>query len=106
MRLPLIGGSYTTRSIIASAQRCINLYPELNPKGNYVPLTHYQRPGLNPLTRVGNGPIRGLYRASNGVGYVASGNQLFYFNSNFNSPSWELLIQVMIKCRCRIMAQL
>ena len=85
MRLPLIGGSYTTRSIIASAQRCINLYPELNPKGNYVPLTHYQRPGLNPITRVGNGPIRGLYRASNGVGYVASGNQLFYFNSNFNS---------------------
>ena len=85
MRLPLIGGSYTTRSIIASAQRCINLYPELNPRGNYVPLTHYQRPGLNHLAYVGPGPIRGLYRSSNGIGYVTSGNQLFYFNSDFSS---------------------
>src|SRR5262249_51491783 len=85
MRLPLIGGSYTTRSIIASAQRCINYYPELNPRGNYVPLTHYQRPGLRPLVRVGPGPIRGLYRASNGIGYCVSGDKFFVIDGAWNT---------------------
>lgn len=82
MRLPLTGGSYTTRSVIASAQRCINYYSEINPKGNIVPVTHYQRPGLDPLFTVGSGPIRALYRASNEVGYCVSGNQLFSIDWN------------------------
>jgi len=82
MRLALIGGSYTTRSIIASAQRCINYYSEVNPKGALVPTTHYQRPGLDKLFQVGNGPIRGLFRASNTVGYVVSGNQAFIINGD------------------------
>src|SRR3974390_3273247 len=84
MRLPLIGGSYTTRSIIASAQRCINYYPELNPRGNYVPLTHYQRPGLRFLTKIGTGPMRCLYRASNGIGYTVSGDGVYLLDHSFN----------------------
>ena len=72
MRLPLIGGSYTTRSIIASAQRCINYYSEVNPKSSIVPLTHYQRPGLSPILNVVPGPMRGLFRASDTVGYAVS----------------------------------
>lgn len=85
MRLPLVGGSYSARSIIASAQKCINLYPEVNPRGSIVPLTHYQRPGLSPITTIGNGPIRGLYRASNGVGYVVSGSEWFLINPDFTT---------------------
>jgi len=80
MRLPLVGGSYTTRSIIASAQRCINYYTEVNPKSAIVPTTHYQRPGLDPLFQVGTGPIRGLFRASNERGYVVSGTGLYLIN--------------------------
>lgn len=84
MRLPLIGGSYTTRSIIASAQRCINYYSEVNPKSALVPTTHYQRPGLNSLSQIGPGPIRGLYRASSTTnGYCVSGNGLYFVNGDF-----------------------
>lgn len=48
-KLPLIGGSYSSRSVIANAQRCLNLFPEVNRKDSPVPVTHYQRPGLEPL---------------------------------------------------------
>lgn len=77
MRLPLIGGSYTSRSIIASAQRCINLYPELNRKDALTPVTHYQRPGLRPVATIGQGPIRSLYRSSAGAGYAISGSEVY-----------------------------
>lgn len=80
-RLPLLGGSYTARSLIANCQRCINLYPEANPKDSPVPLTHYQRPGLRPLvTGAGGGSnsvVRCLYRASNGNGYCVIGQNVF-----------------------------
>jgi hypothetical protein len=85
MRLPLIGGSYTTRSIIASAQRCINYYPEALPR--YMqqhPMIHYQRPGLVPKTVIGSGPVRLLYQTSDGSGYCVSGSQLFRINSDFS----------------------
>ena len=85
MRLPLTGGSYTTRSIIASAQRCINYYAEVNPKGAHVPITHYQRPGLNPLLNIGGGPMRGLFRASDTTGYAVSGNGFYRIN-----PDWSV----------------
>lgn len=83
MRLPLIGGSYTSRSVIASAQRCINYYSEINPKSAIVPVTHYQRPGLDPVANIGPGPIRGLFRASNEVGYAVSGNGFYLINPDF-----------------------
>lgn len=83
MRLPLVGGSYTTRSIIASAQRCINLFPETNPREALVPMTHYQRPGLRHTSEC---PIpgwgRGLYRASNGSLYAVVGQKLYYIDSH------------------------
>lgn len=88
MRLALVGGSYTTRSIIASAQRCINYYPEINPRNSaIVPITHYQRPGLVPLATFGNGPIRGLFQLSNGDGYCVSGRQLFKIHKDWTGTS-------------------
>lgn len=86
MRIPLVGGSYTARSIIANCQRCINLYPERNSNGSPVQITHYQRPGLKPLIVSGIGaPVRSIYRASNGNGYCVIGNGVYAI-----SPSWEL----------------
>jgi hypothetical protein len=81
MRLPLIGGAYSTRSIIASAQRCVNLYPEVNRKDALTPTTHYQRPGLRPLS---NPPIpgigQGLFHASNGAVYAVVANNLYFIS--------------------------
>lgn len=78
MRLPLLGGAYQSRSIIANAQRCINYFPEINPKDSPVPVTHYQRPGLRPLVQAPvNAPVRGIWRASNGNGYCVIGNVVY-----------------------------
>ena len=87
-RIPLIGGSYASRSIIASAQRCVNYYPEINPKDAPVPFTYYQRPGLVPAitgaVEAPNAPVRCLYQASNGVGYCIIGPDVFKVNEDFS----------------------
>lgn len=85
MRLPLVGGAYSARSIIANSQRCINLYPERNGNGAPVPLTHYQRPGLRPLVTSGGSVVRNIYRASNGNGYCTIDSTVYAI-----SPSWGL----------------
>lgn len=84
MRLPLVGGAYTPRSIIANCQRCINLYPERNANGSPVPLTHYQRPGLRPVAQGPAAPVRNIYRASNGNGYCTIGNTVYSISSSWN----------------------
>lgn len=48
-KIPLMGGSYEARSIIADLQRCVNLYPEPNPQDAEAPFTHYLTPGLTVL---------------------------------------------------------
>lgn len=88
-RIPLLGGAYQARSIIANAQKCINLYPEVNPKDALVQVTHYQRPGLRPLASPATAGFgRGLYQASNGNGYAVAGSNVYSVGSDF---SLELL---------------
>lgn len=84
-RLPLLGGAYSARSIIAASQRCINLFPEANPKDSPTPTTHYQRPGLTALAQGPASPVRGLYRASQGNAYAVIGQGVYYI-----SPTWQL----------------
>lgn len=87
-RIPLLGGSYSARSVIAGpGARCINYFPEINPKDALVPLTYYQRPGLVPLVQGPNAPVRSLFRSSNGQGYAVIG-QGFYAVS----PQWQLTL--------------
>jgi hypothetical protein len=83
--LPLTEGFYTARSVIASSQRCVNLYGEKNPKTSPFPYTFYPRPGLKkravpPTLGVG----RGLYTASNGNLYAVIGPNIFFLDQNFN----------------------
>lgn len=85
MRLPLVGGAYTPRSIIANCQRCINLYPERNGNGASVPVTHYQRPGLRPVISSGGSVVRNIYQASNGNAYCTIDNTVYFI-----TPSWQL----------------
>lgn len=84
MRIALTQGSYTAPSIIANAQRCVNLYPERNPDDSPVPFTHYSCPGLVSLMVLGVPvPARGLYRANSGDLYYVAGNVVYYVD-----PSW------------------
>lgn len=77
-RIPLTGGAYQAKSIIANAQRCLNLYPEQNPEGSPVPFTYYPRPGLKGLQSSTNAKIvRCLYRASNGNLYCVISQSIY-----------------------------
>lgn len=87
-QIPLIGGSYVARSVIANAQRCVNYFPETNTKDAMTPVTHYQRPGFLPLVTA---PVpalgRGVFRASNGAGYCVIGVNVYSI-----SPMWQLTL--------------
>lgn len=52
-RIPLLGGAYKQASLIAGAQRSVNLYPEFYTERAQSPVnvTHYSRPGLTPLSQ-------------------------------------------------------
>lgn len=84
--IPLLSGAYQAKSVIASAQRCINLYLEGNPQGVKAPMptTHYQRPGKRTVwTPPGAGAGRGLYRASNGDLFAVVNDTVYFINPAF-----------------------
>ena len=82
--IPLLGGAYSARSVIASAQRCVNLFPEKNPGDSEMPTTHYPTPGLVQLSVPPvQGPGRGLYWASNGDLYAVVGKSVYYVDGQF-----------------------
>jgi hypothetical protein len=86
-RVPLTGGAYSARSVIANAQRCVNLYPEMNPSANEppVPVTHYLTPGLTLMDTPSVGAVRGLYRATNGGLYAVVGANVYFIDPGFNA---------------------
>jgi hypothetical protein len=80
MRTLLTSASYTAQSLKASAQRCVNLYPESNPPDAAAPVTFYGTPGLRlHSTMPGVGPVRCLFKASNGNLYGAQGRTLYRY---------------------------
>lgn len=84
MKIPLLGGAYTAKSVIANAQRCVNLYPEANPPDAEEPSTHYLTPGISTLgSPSALGPGRALYRASNGKLFGIVAGSVYYIN-----PVW------------------
>jgi hypothetical protein len=83
-RVSLSGGAYTARSVIAGAQRCVNLYAEINPDDAPVKRTYYPRPGLRGLsTPPTAGAGRGLFRASSGLLYAVVGWTLYAIGSDW-----------------------
>lgn len=82
-QIQLVQGAYTARSVIANAQRCINLYPEQNTKDAEVPYTHYCTPGLTTLAQGIVAEVRQLYTASNGLLFAVIGNTVYYVPDNF-----------------------
>ena len=79
----LINGAYQARSVIASAQRCINLYLEANPPTSVFPFTHYPTPGLTLMGSVSPTTWRGLYFATNGQLYGVCGNTVYTISSSW-----------------------
>jgi hypothetical protein len=85
-RIPLTSGAYQARSLIANAQRSINLYLEANPPETNpsVPFTIYPRPGLKLLAKCPTFGIgRGLYSDSQGNLYAVAGQTVYYVDPNF-----------------------
>ncbi|MDR5802135.1 hypothetical protein [Caballeronia sp. LZ001] len=77
MKMPLLAGAYEARSIIASAQRCVNCYPEQNPSDSEFPTTHYPRSGLIKLSTAPEVGFRSIYLATDGALYAVVGETLY-----------------------------
>jgi hypothetical protein len=85
--IPLTSGAYEAKSVIANAQRCVNLYPEANPGETKppAPTTHYQRPGKKLIGAPSTlGVARNLYTASNGNLFATVGNTVYFIDLNWN----------------------
>lgn len=85
-RIELLGGAYTAVNVIAGAQECIDLYPELNPESAQSPVrvTHYPRPGETVLSLPPQGGRgRGLYTATNGQLFGCVDQTIYYIDPDF-----------------------
>jgi hypothetical protein len=83
MRIPLTGGAYAAKSLIADAQRQVNLYGEQNPQDATAPFTYYPTPGL---TLVSTPPVAGesrcIYTATNGKRYEVVGQTVYFVDAS------------------------
>lgn len=85
--LYITGGAYKNRSLIANAQRSVNLYLEKNPDQSQAPapFTLYTRAGLRKLQDAPSfGVGRGLYTDSMGQLYAVIGDVAYYVDASFN----------------------
>ncbi len=81
-RVDLTGGMYQAKSVIAGAQRCVNLYPEKNQDSSPATYTNYPRSGLR--NKHGHGAAgRCIYRATNGQVFEVIGTEVYYVPSTF-----------------------
>ena len=78
-KVALHGGAYQAHSVIASAQRSLNLYSEPMPEGQGEPMpaANYPTPGTTLLGTIGAGPIRGIRQCTTGGIYVVSGSTVY-----------------------------
>lgn len=83
MKAPLLVGAYQARSLIASAQRCVNLYLEKNPESEDFPTTHYPTPGLALLSDTSYQGWRCLYASSDGRLFGVVGQAVVEVNEDF-----------------------
>lgn len=91
--LPLTSGAYSSASYIASAQRCVNVFPEKNPEDIHpaAPVTHIARWGLRQLgAPAAPGQGRCLYRSTRGIGdpngdlFAVVGQSVYYIDPDWN----------------------
>lgn len=73
--IPLVGPTYTNRSLPVSSQVTRNFYIEVNQESSEI-VSHPSFPGLKPFASAGAGPNRGLGEYK-GVLYSVSGQELY-----------------------------
>jgi hypothetical protein len=82
-----IGPTYALSAPSAGAQRLVNLYPEVHEaglrKGNVARFVG--TPGLRLRATLGDGPIRGIHKASTGQLFVVSGARVYEVFSDWTS---------------------
>ncbi len=85
-RIALTGGAYTALSVIAAAQRQVNLYSEPIPQGQGEPARAvlFPTPGTRLLQTLPTAPVRGGRRATNGTLYVVAGASVYAVH-----PDWS-----------------
>ena len=82
-RLPVVGGAYEAASVIASAQRCLNLFAEPMPEiqGEPAKFAYYPTPGLRLLGTLPQGPVRAIRQCTTGGVYVVAGSGVYRMNT-------------------------
>lgn len=80
MRIGIVGPSYQELSLPFDAQRSVNIFPVADKDGKEV-ASMYSVPGKTLFTTAGIGPIRGMFYASNGRGFVVSAQTLYEVDS-------------------------
>lgn len=80
MKIGLVGSSSQQRSLPFNAERTVNLFPVLDPRGADVAAL-YGTPGLLLFSTAGSGPTRGQFAAANGRSFSVSGNALYEVDS-------------------------
>lgn len=82
---PLIGPTYTNRSLPVSSQVTRNFYVEVNQQGNE-PVSFMPFPGLKPFATTGSGVSRGLGELD-GILYAVTGTTLYKITSSGSSTA-------------------
>lgn len=84
VKTPFLGTAYSSRSKNLACQQLINLYPELvDTKDGKDVAAFFMTPGLDLLSTVGTGPIRGV-RSVNGVLIVVSGPGVYAVSQTYS----------------------
>lgn len=83
MKVPILSGAYTARSLIASAQRCVNLYSEKGPEDEEFPTTLYPTPGMRIVATSPHHRWRCLYTATDGRLFGVVEQSVVLINDDF-----------------------
>ena len=75
MEIPFVGSAYRSRSLNVNAQRCVNLYPEIDETGKKV-LVLYGTPGLTTQFQINTFPSRGMLQAGENL-YIVVKDKLY-----------------------------
>lgn len=82
MKSPILGSSYVARSVNAADSRMVNLFPEIVPEGGKEAAFLNRAPGLQKITTLGPGPVRGMW-SFGGYMYAVSGSLVYKIDSSF-----------------------
>jgi hypothetical protein len=98
MKVPLINGAYQARSLIAAAQRCVNLYPEINPEGESFPTTHYPTPGSTVLLTAPDRIWRCLYTSSDNRLFGVCGSSVYLIKDDLTLQKLGSVVSTVTPC--------